>query len=166
MQTEKTIAKERALHGDRVQLVPQNETAEAMFDRIANIIEAPEAGEKPIIVDGTRNSALTTSVHYYFRSNLYTRSYDQTNPEKLIGLAVSLLVTIATPVVTKHLHPSNRPPAPPGYYYVTEFVDGDTVEVDMNGSKEKIRFIGVDTPETHRPTQGSSVLWDSCGGLY
>lgn len=39
----------------------------------------------------------------------------------------------------------------PGLYTVTNFSDGDTITVDMNGKKEKIRFIGVDTPETHKP---------------
>ncbi len=39
----------------------------------------------------------------------------------------------------------------PGLYTVTRFVDGDTIDVDMNGSTETVRFIGVDTPETHKP---------------
>lgn len=39
----------------------------------------------------------------------------------------------------------------PGLYHVVEFVDGDTIAVDMNGKKETLRFIGVDTPETHDP---------------
>jgi len=39
----------------------------------------------------------------------------------------------------------------PGLYTVTRFVDGDTIAVDMNGKTEKVRFIGVDTPETHKP---------------
>lgn len=39
----------------------------------------------------------------------------------------------------------------PGYYTVAEFFDGDTISVNMNGSVEKIRMIGVDTPETHDP---------------
>lgn len=39
----------------------------------------------------------------------------------------------------------------PGSYKVTEFVDGDTIKVDMNGTVETLRFIGVDTPETHDP---------------
>jgi endonuclease YncB( thermonuclease family) len=39
----------------------------------------------------------------------------------------------------------------PGLYSVTSFSDGDTIQVDMNGKKETIRFIGVDTPETHDP---------------
>ncbi|HYH74731.1 MAG TPA: thermonuclease family protein [Candidatus Saccharimonadales bacterium] len=39
----------------------------------------------------------------------------------------------------------------PGQYKVTRFVDGDTITVDMNGTKETIRMLGVDTPETHKP---------------
>ncbi|MBC7708008.1 thermonuclease family protein [Polaromonas sp.] len=39
----------------------------------------------------------------------------------------------------------------PGYYAVSHFVDGDTIAVIMQGKEEKVRFIGVDTPETHKP---------------
>lgn len=39
----------------------------------------------------------------------------------------------------------------PGFYGISRFVDGDTIAVDMNGSVETIRMIGVDTPETHKP---------------
>jgi endonuclease YncB( thermonuclease family) len=39
----------------------------------------------------------------------------------------------------------------PGYYHVSKYVDGDTIVVDMNGTPETLRFIGVDTPETHDP---------------
>lgn len=39
----------------------------------------------------------------------------------------------------------------PGLYTVSRFVDGDTIEVSLDGRKEKVRFIGVDTPETHKP---------------
>lgn len=39
----------------------------------------------------------------------------------------------------------------PGLYSVTRYVDGDTIEVNMNNRTETIRFIGVDTPETHKP---------------
>ena len=41
--------------------------------------------------------------------------------------------------------------ADPGLYSVNHFVDGDTIAVDMNGSIETVRMIGVDTPETHKP---------------
>ena len=39
----------------------------------------------------------------------------------------------------------------PGMYRITRYVDGDTIVVNMNGSDETIRFIGIDTPETHKP---------------
>jgi micrococcal nuclease len=42
-------------------------------------------------------------------------------------------------------------PQNPGLYTITRYDDGDTIEVNMNGIAEKIRFIGVDTPETHKP---------------
>jgi endonuclease YncB( thermonuclease family) len=38
----------------------------------------------------------------------------------------------------------------PGSYMVDQFVDGDTVIITMNGVSEKVRFIGIDTPETHK----------------
>ena len=38
-----------------------------------------------------------------------------------------------------------------GTYKVTSISDGDTIEVDMNGVTERVRFIGIDTPETHKP---------------
>lgn len=41
----------------------------------------------------------------------------------------------------------------PGLYTVIDFVDGDTIAVSMDSHKETIRFIGVDTPETHHPTK-------------
>jgi micrococcal nuclease len=39
----------------------------------------------------------------------------------------------------------------PGLYSINHYVDGDTIAVNMNGTVETIRFIGVDTPETHKP---------------
>lgn len=38
-------------------------------------------------------------------------------------------------------------------YKVTAVTDGDTIEVLMNGKAEKVRLIGVDTPETVHPTK-------------
>lgn len=39
----------------------------------------------------------------------------------------------------------------PGLYTINHYVDGDTIAVNMNGTVETVRFIGVDTPETHKP---------------
>lgn len=39
----------------------------------------------------------------------------------------------------------------PGYYSVSAISDGDTFSVNMDGREEKVRLIGVDTPETVKP---------------
>lgn len=36
---------------------------------------------------------------------------------------------------------------------VVSITDGDTIVVDLNGKTEKLRFIGIDTPETHHPSK-------------
>jgi endonuclease YncB( thermonuclease family) len=37
------------------------------------------------------------------------------------------------------------------YYLVTRIIDGDTIEVNIDGTTEAIRLIGMDTPETKDP---------------
>lgn len=49
------------------------------------------------------------------------------------------------------IDPSTLTRYEPGSYEVVRFSDGDTIVVDMNGTNETIRFIGMDTPETHKP---------------
>ncbi len=41
--------------------------------------------------------------------------------------------------------------AQPGLWRVTRDVDGDTIDVQMGSQKETVRFLGIDTPETHDP---------------
>lgn len=42
-------------------------------------------------------------------------------------------------------------PAQSASVYVTRVVDGDTIEVQLGGQEEDVRYIGVDTPETVKP---------------
>ena len=37
---------------------------------------------------------------------------------------------------------------------VTRIVDGDTIHVRVDGRLEKVRYIGVNTPEVHHPRKG------------
>ncbi len=37
------------------------------------------------------------------------------------------------------------------YYEVTKVVDGDTLHININGTDEKVRLIGINTPETVDP---------------
>jgi micrococcal nuclease len=39
--------------------------------------------------------------------------------------------------------------APPGQATVINVVDGDTIHARLAGKNESVRFIGIDTPETH-----------------
>lgn len=41
--------------------------------------------------------------------------------------------------------------AQPGLAHVTQTIDGDTIEIELNGKTERVRMIGIDTPETHDP---------------
>jgi endonuclease YncB( thermonuclease family) len=41
--------------------------------------------------------------------------------------------------------------AQPGLWHVSHVVDGDTIDVTMGSQKETVRFLGIDTPETHDP---------------
>src|SRR3954447_4583252 len=43
-------------------------------------------------------------------------------------------------------------PAAPGEAVVTRVVDGDTLHVAMGGTDETVRYIGVDTPESVKPS--------------
>jgi micrococcal nuclease len=39
------------------------------------------------------------------------------------------------------------------YYDVVRVVDGDTIIINFNGKEERVRMIGIDTPETVHPTK-------------
>ncbi len=74
---------------------------------------------------------------------------------RLLDFGISLLIAGVTIIAQKHgwlnKAAATVKQAQPGTYRVVEFVDGDTISVDMNGTTETLRFIGVDTPETHDP---------------
>lgn len=71
--------------------------------------------------------------------------------KKLIQLIVGGLIVIGSFLYSKYQPVAQAPVTQAGYYNVSKFDDGDTIVVDMNGVDEKVRFIGVDTPETHDP---------------
>lgn len=73
--------------------------------------------------------------------------------KRLVTIVVGLLFVLAGYFSEQNPNFTSRVlgNSTPGSYDVVEFSDGDTITVGMNGKKEKIRFIGVDTPETHDP---------------
>lgn len=66
----------------------------------------------------------------------------------LILTIIMVAIAILQPKIAA---PSQSTTPNPGFYTVVRDVDGDTIVVNMDGKDETVRFIGVDTPETHKP---------------
>ncbi len=79
------------------------------------------------------------------------RRLSRRNQKKLATLVVVLLILLAQQMGWLNKAGEVAQKEQPGLYSVTHFLDGDTIAVSMNGKEEKVRFVGVDTPETHKP---------------
>lgn len=66
-----------------------------------------------------------------------------------MSVAILLLACSTTETVTGLFDPSER-----FEVQVVNVVDGDTIDVLIDGSKHRVRYIGIDTPETVHPTRG------------
>jgi endonuclease YncB( thermonuclease family) len=62
-----------------------------------------------------------------------------------------LIIAVITALVTHPQTAEQLASAQPGLWHVTHDVDGDTINVQQGSTRETVRFIGVDTPETHDP---------------
>lgn len=75
--------------------------------------------------------------------------------------------TVVAPQVARDAQPSPAPSAPSmpatpaprslpscTWARVVTVIDGDTIDVDLPGGRERVRYIGVDTPETKDPRTG------------
>jgi endonuclease YncB( thermonuclease family) len=69
----------------------------------------------------------------------------------LLAFAAALVYIIAAQFGWLNSAPQTIQGNNPGLYTIDHYIDGDTIAVNMNGSVETIRMIGVDTPETHKP---------------
>lgn len=63
VQTDKAVAKQRALHENRSPLWPKHEHPGQMFDRIADILEPPTPSEPHIIISGQAITAENVRDH-------------------------------------------------------------------------------------------------------
>jgi micrococcal nuclease len=64
-----------------------------------------------------------------------------------------LLVAVATGCTGRDRSSTPDSSLAPGAARVTRVVDGDTIVVDLGGHTEKVRLLGIDTPETKSPTK-------------
>ena len=75
----------------------------------------------------------------------------------LLGAILGLFPTLS--------RPSDRAPKPPISVRVVRVIDGDTIEVCCIGWKrESIRYIGINTPETHHATTGVEAYGKEAAG--
>ncbi|MBX4199648.1 thermonuclease family protein [Candidatus Saccharibacteria bacterium] len=77
--------------------------------------------------------------------------YRRRHKYSLVSLILAVLLVVATQSGWLSKPAQVAQQNQPGLYSVAHFVDGDTIDVNMDGRTETVRFIGVDTPETHRP---------------
>ena len=83
---------------------------------------------------------------------------------RIIMYAVAILLGLITSIFFPQQNSQNSKIAPtvspmirsarelqPGFYRVAKVIDGDTIELD---TKQKVRYIGIDTPETKHPQKG------------
>jgi micrococcal nuclease len=61
----------------------------------------------------------------------------------LVAVALSLLVSCSSGATTEN----------EVLITVLKVIDGDTVDIDIKGNTERVRLIGVNTPETKHPTK-------------
>ncbi len=70
---------------------------------------------------------------------------------KLGTVGIALVLLVSSIYMTLNHTGGTEPKAGSDQYIVTRVVDGDTLEVKMGDQLEKVRLIGVDTPETVKP---------------
>src|ERR1700730_8956901 len=84
----------------------------------------------------------------------------------VVLLALASLLAVISPSLEHAPSPAGPSPAGPSPYplpagereersgTVVRTVDGDTIYVRLGRGVEKVRYIGIDTPEVHHPTRG------------
>jgi micrococcal nuclease len=73
------------------------------------------------------------------------------SPARAAALPVLLLALLVAPAGAQR----HAPPVPAGLDgLVVRVVDGDTIHVSLSDHVEKVRYIGVNTPEIHHPRRG------------
>ncbi|MCC7543259.1 thermonuclease family protein [bacterium] len=70
---------------------------------------------------------------------------------KILSLVVVAMLTYVAAKAAPQKPPTAAMVSQASMVKVTKISDGDTIEVEVNGVSEKVRLIGVDTPETHDP---------------
>src|SRR5204863_2603564 len=72
---------------------------------------------------------------------------------RALAIVIGLLALVALSTCASSKRSDSKPPArsATATASVTRVVDGDTIAVSVNGRTEKVRLIGIDTPESVKP---------------
>ena len=82
------------------------------------------------------------------------------------GLVLPLLLIFGAYIGIISIDELNLPAEQSDAYTVVRVVDGDTIIVDMDGVKERIRFIGLDTPESVHPDEEHNVEYGEIAAAF
>ena len=80
---------------------------------------------------------------------------------RYIRPALLLVATLLVLFALLHEAGAQNPPANALVGYVTRIVDGDTIYVAIGNRIEKVRYIGINTPEINHPTKGREPYGDA-----
>ncbi|MCZ7568843.1 MAG: thermonuclease family protein [Ardenticatenaceae bacterium] len=130
---------------------------------------------------------LVAAAHYDRAVDLFAEGIDELNADKMTRAAAEIeignaainraaakaqaLKSSPTSLQSPAIEPSHPVPPPPapatsrttGAGHVLSVIDGDTIEVEIDGISYRVRYIGVDTPEQGMPfyaeaTQANAAL--------
>lgn len=100
----------------------------------------------------------------------------RSNKNKLISIIITLTVVVAITygkdngIIPKGLIPEwlddKSSSIESGKVYCDRVVDGDTIVVLMDGKKEKVRMIGIDTPESVHPDKSRNTPMGKIASKY
>ena len=76
---------------------------------------------------------------------------DRTNSMHRMLLCIAVLATACHPASSPALTDTSTAMALAANATMVSVVDGDTIDVNINGRRERVRLIGIDTPETKKP---------------
>jgi micrococcal nuclease len=100
-----------------------------------------------------------------------TRTYKSytRKPKKAIASLISLVALAVLALGWNFLSPLFEDGSVPDgleSVRVVRVVDGDTIVVSRDGSEERVRFIGVDTPESVHPDASKNVPYGKVASAY
>lgn len=98
----------------------------------------------------------------------------KTQKKKIIQIAISVIIiivgvlagTIKKEEILNIIGIEKQANISEGEYIVTSVVDGDTLKIQYNGTEQKVRLIGIDTPESVHPDKNKNTEYGKKASEY